>query len=243
MKNRIACCAILLFLSTWLLAQDATDSPGSLNKKERSIVNIAALAAKGEPKALKAALHEGLGSGLTVSQIKEVLIHIYAYCGFPRSVRGLQTFMEVIEDRKSKGLRDQEGREASPVDRSESKYARGRNTLAHLVGSPSGSSVAGYGKFAPIIDTLLKEHLFADLFDRDVLTFAERELVTVSVLSTLWNVEPMLRSHFSICLNLGLTPNQMKDFVRNIKPSVGRRKAKTTSDILNEVLVSRQNKK
>jgi alkylhydroperoxidase/carboxymuconolactone decarboxylase family protein YurZ len=101
--------------------------------------------------------------------------------------------------------------------------------------------VAGYGKFAPIIDTLLKEHLFADLFDRDVLTFAERELVTVSVLSTLWNVEPMLRSHFSICLNLGLTPAQLKDFVRNIKPSVGRRKAKTTSDVLNEVLVTRQN--
>jgi hypothetical protein len=53
----------------------------------------------------------------------------------------------------------------------------------------------------------------------------------------------MLRSHFSICLNLGITPAQLKDFIRIIKPSVGRRKAKSSSDVLDEVLLSRQSPK
>jgi len=243
MKNTVVCSALLLALSSGLSAQVETGLADSLDKKERSIVNIAALTAKGDLQALKKSLHEGLDNGLSVSQIKEVLVHLYAYCGFPRSIRGLQSFMEVLDDRSSNGLKDEEGKNASPINPSESKYARGKATLGQLVGSSAAGTVAGYGRFAPIIDTLLKEHLFADLFDRNVLTFAEREWVTISVLSSLGNVQPMLRSHFSICLNLGITPAQLKDFIRIIKPSVGRRKARSSSDVLDEVLLSRQSPK
>jgi len=33
---------------------------------------------------------------------------------------------------------------------------------------------SGYQLFAPAIDTFLKEHLFADIFARDILTHKER---------------------------------------------------------------------
>ena len=99
-----------------------------------------------------------------------------------------------------------------------------------------------YAAFAPFIEVFLKEHLFADLFDRDVLTFAERELVTVSVLSSIGGVEPMLRSHLTICLNLGYAPTQLNEFVDIIKSRIGKKKAKAAQEVLDEVLESMQSR-
>jgi hypothetical protein len=39
-----------------------------------------------------------------VNEIKEVLIQMYAYCGFPRSLNGINIFMSVLEERKKKGI-------------------------------------------------------------------------------------------------------------------------------------------
>lgn len=211
----------------------------TLTENQQSIISIAALTAKGELQALKPALNNGLDAGLTINEIKEVLVHLYAYCGFPRSIRGLQTFMAVLDERKAKGINDKTGAEASPVNDETSKYERGKKVLGELTKMPQDTPLAGYNAFAPVIDTFLKEHLFADLFERDVLTYAERELVTISVLSAIGSAEPMLRSHLSICLNLGLTPAQLSEFVEVIKSSAGESETRSAQEVLNEVLKNR----
>ena len=61
----------------------------NLTAKQISISAISALAAKGDLEKLRKALDEGLNSGLTVNEIKEVLVKLYAYCGFPRSLQGI----------------------------------------------------------------------------------------------------------------------------------------------------------
>lgn len=176
-----------------------------LDLQQQSLIKISALTAIGNLKELKIALHDGLDSGLIINEIKEALVHLYAYCGFPRSILGLQTFMEVLEERKSKGKVDPIGRQANAVDQTASKYMRGKKVLETLTNTPQPETLSGYGAFAPVMDTFLKEHLFADIFERDILTYAQRELVTISVLSALSGVEPMLRSHFSISLHVGLS--------------------------------------
>jgi alkylhydroperoxidase/carboxymuconolactone decarboxylase family protein YurZ len=214
--------------------ENVTLSPG-----EQSIIVIAALTAKGDLSKLKTALNEGFDAGLTINQIKEAIVHLYAYCGFPRSIRGLQTFMEVLNERKARGINDVLGAEASPIKEERSKYERGREILGKLTGTPQVGPKTGYSAFAPEIDIFLKEHLFADIFERDVLTYSERELVTVSVLSSIGSVEPMLRSHLNICLNVGLSPEQLQQFVNTIKSTVGKKEAKAAQKILNEVLNNR----
>lgn len=219
-----------------LPAQNKVGSGKALTARQQSIIQIAAYTAQGELKQLNTALNEGLDAGLTVNEIKEVIVHLYAYCGFPRSIRGLQTFMEVLDERKARGITDKPGAEASPVNDERGKYERGKKNLEELIGSPLDGPSKGYAAFAPIIEIFLKEHLFADIFDRDVLTFAERELVTISVLSSIGGVEPMLRSHLSICLNVGLTPEQLNEFVGIIRSTVGKKEAKDAQEVLNEVL-------
>ena len=223
-----------------LNAQNEMNKNQALTEKQQSIIQIAALTAKGELQALKPALVNGLDAGLTVNEIKEVLVHLYAYCGFPRSIRGLQTFMEVLDERKAKGINDKTGAEASPINQEQSKYQRGKKILGELTQTTPEKPSGGYGAFAPAIDTFLKEHLFADIFERDVLTYAERELVTISVLAAIGGVDPMLNSHLNICLNVGLTSEQLDAFVSVIKSTLGKKEANDAQTVLNEVLKNRK---
>lgn len=212
----------------------------SLSPQEQSIISISALTAKGDLDKLKTALNMGLEAGLTVNEIKEALVHTYAYCGFPRSIRGLQTFMEVMDERKAKGINDNIGKEASPINETGSKYERGKKILGELTKTPQPETLSGYSAFAPTIDTFLKEHLFADIFEMDVLNYAQRELVTVSVIAAIGNAEPMLKSHLTICLNVGLTPEQLQQYVEVLKSTIGKKEAKSAQKVLDEVLKSRQ---
>jgi alkylhydroperoxidase/carboxymuconolactone decarboxylase family protein YurZ len=226
---------ICLF-SNIISTQALTRYDQSLNAKQKSLIVISANTAKGDLTRLKTELNAGLDAGLTINQIKEAIVHLYAYCGFPRSIRGLQTFMEVLDERKANGKIDETGAEASPVIQDQGKYERGKKVLGELTHAPQDRPLSGYGAFAPVIDTFLKEHLFADIFERDVLTYAQRELVTISVLSAIGGAEPMLRSHLAICLNVGLSPKQLTEFVDIIRPIVGKEEAKAVKNILDEAL-------
>jgi len=221
-----------------LYAQSTIEFSKELTTKQQRIIPIVAYTATGELQQLKPALNEGLEAELTINEIKEVIVHLYAYCGFPRSIRGLQAFMEVLDERKAKGIIDETGAEAQ-VNDERSKYERGKENLEKLIGRPLTGPQSGYATFAPVIEIFLKEHLFADIFDRDILTFAERELVTISVLSSIGGVEPMLRSHLAICLNLGYTPEQLNEFIDIIKKRVGKKEAKDAQAVLNEILKNR----
>lgn len=216
------------------------DAEIMLSEKHRKIVAISATTAKGDLAKLKTELNAGLDAGLTINQIKESLVHAYAYCGFPRSLRGLQTFMEVLDERKAKGITDEIGAEATPIKDDRSKYERGTDTLEQLTKLTPEAFKGGYAEFAPEIEVFLKEHLFADLFERDVLTFAERQLVTVSVLASIGGVEPMLRSHLNNSLNVGLTPDQLKQFVEVIQSTLGKPEAEIAQSVLDEVLSKRK---
>ncbi|NBC02224.1 MAG: carboxymuconolactone decarboxylase [Bacteroidetes bacterium] len=204
--------------------------------KQQGLIPIAAYTAIGDLQSLKPALHKGLDAGLTVNEIKESMVHLYAYAGFPRSIRGLNTFMEVLEERETEGINDEQGPEASPIKDDREKYERGVETLYELTGSDWANPQSGYGAFAPAIDTFLKEHLFADLFERDVLTYAERELVVISILSSLDGLEPMLGSHFNLSLNVGLTSGQLQHFVDIIESTLGDEKGEVAQSVLDRVL-------
>lgn len=221
-------------------AQQNTDMEKQLSPKQQSMISIAAVTAKGDLIKLKPVLNSALDAGLTVNEIKETLVHLYAYAGFPRSLRGLQTFMTVLDERKAKGINDEIGAKASPINDERSKYERGKAVLEKLTGVSETGPKTGYAAFASEIEVFLKEHLFADIFERDVLTYAERELVTVSVLSSIGGVEPMLRSHLNICLNVGITPSQLQQFIETIKSTIGKKEAKAAQKVLEEVLTSKK---
>jgi len=153
-----------------------TNNDRALDVRQQNIVMISALTATGDLEHLRTALNSGLDGGLTMNEIKEVLVQMYAYCGFPRSLNGLSNLMTVLQERKQRGISDAEGKTATPMTNSGDKYERGRKTLETLTRLPQSKPAKGFGEFSPAIDRYLKEHLFADIFDSDVLSYRQREL-------------------------------------------------------------------
>ena len=212
----------------------------ALTPRQQSIVVISALTAKGDLPKLQSALATALDAGLTVNEAKEVLVHLYAYCGFPRSIRGLQTLMAVLDERKQKGITDNMGKETTPITSRAPKYERGKKVLEQLTGQSETGPKRGYSAFSPEIDVFLKEHLFADIFERDVLSYTDRELTTISVLTSIGGVEPMLQSHLGICLHIGLTEAQLKQALSLIGANVGESAAEAGQVALTRALALRR---
>ncbi|WP_045688822.1 carboxymuconolactone decarboxylase family protein [Hymenobacter sp. AT01-02] len=227
---------LLLLFVLPLQAGDSAPAADSLTGRQQAIVTIAVLTAKGYLPRLQQALGKGLESGLTINEEKEVLVHLYAYCGFPRSINGLNTLLKVMEERKAKGITHVLGKEASPITSTASKYERGKQNLETLTGTPETGLKTGYSAFSPEIDRFLKEHLFADLFERDVLTYQERELATIAALVSLGGVEPMLQGHLSIGLHIGLTPAQLRQLLALTEVSGGKTGADAGRAVLAKVL-------
>jgi alkylhydroperoxidase/carboxymuconolactone decarboxylase family protein YurZ len=212
-----------------------------LEKRHQHIVNISAFTTKGDLEQLSNAINAGLNAGLTVNEIKETLVHLYAYCGFPRSIQGLNTLISVVESRKKQGITDEMGKIVSPIPDTLSKYDRGKKVLEALTGQPQVTPPkSGYGAFSPEIDVFLKEHLFADIFGRDVLSYQDREIATISALVNLGGVEPMLKGHFGIALNIGMTESQLKDVLSVIASNIGTKEADGGRKVLAEVMESRK---
>ncbi|UOQ69956.1 carboxymuconolactone decarboxylase family protein [Hymenobacter volaticus] len=228
---------------TLLLASIMTttaQSTAALTARQQALVTISAYTATGNQVRLHEALAQGLKAGLTVNEEKEVLVHLYAYCGFPRSLSGINTLMKLLDERKAQGIQDVMGKAASPITSTTPKYERGKQNLEQLTGKPETGPKTGANAFSPESDVFLKEHLFADLFERDVLTFQERELATNAALVSLGGVEPMLEFHLGAGLHVGLTAGQLRQLITLSEAAVGKKEVNAARAVLAKTLEAKK---
>jgi 4-carboxymuconolactone decarboxylase len=67
-----------------------------IDRKTRSIVNIAALTAMGRPAQLASHVQGAINNGATVAEIKEVLLQTAVYCGLPAATDAFKVAEEVL---------------------------------------------------------------------------------------------------------------------------------------------------
>ncbi len=190
---------LLATLLCWqqLTAQQTMNAP-SLTPQQQSFVALAAYEATGNLAQLKPTIEQAFANGLTVNQIKEAFSHLYAYTGFPRSLNALGVLQTVLAEREKMGITTETGREASPLPADYDALQQGASVQTQLCGR------AFRYDFCPAEDYYLKAHLFGDIFARDVLTYQQRELVTVSALAAMQGTEPQLNSHKQIAQRAGV---------------------------------------
>ena len=212
------------------------EQTGALSEQHAAVAMIGAFTASGDLPRLTTALNKSLDAGVTVNQVKEVLVQMYAYAGFPRSLNAISTFMTVLEQRRDKGITDETGPEPTPLPDGTDILKLGTANQTKLSGAPVTGPMFD---FAPAIDEFLKTHLFGDIFSRDNLDWRSREVATIAALATLKGTEAQLRSHFTIGLNTGLTEAQLRGLVQVLRNEVGSRQADDAGRILDEVIPSR----
>ena len=178
-----------------------------LNAHQQAIIPISACAAAGNMSAFDQALNQGLDAGLSVAEVREILVQVYAYAGFPRSLNALSELMRVVQARRQRGIQDEAGREPGrPIPKGDALLAAGTANQTRLAGGPVSGPLFD---FAPQANEYLRTHLFGDIFERDNLDWQIRELATVSMLAAMSGVEPQLQSHIGISMNIGLRPEQL----------------------------------
>jgi 4-carboxymuconolactone decarboxylase len=69
--------------------------PG-LDRRTRSLLNLAMLTAMGKSAELKLHVKGALNNGVTVEEIKEVLLHASVYCGIPAGLEAFRSAHEVL---------------------------------------------------------------------------------------------------------------------------------------------------
>jgi len=187
----------------------------SLSAQQQAIPLIAAAMASSQMDKLNAALNQGLDAGLTINETKEILVQLYAYTGFPRSLNALNELMKVVEARKQRGIKDAEGKEPiAPVPTGDELRRVGTANQTTISGAPVQGPLFD---FAPVINQFLQTHLFGDIFARDNLDWQSRELATVGALAATPGVESQLLSHMRASMRVGLTAAQLRQLAQVLR--------------------------
>lgn len=193
-------------------ATGTAPASAALSARQQAIPLIAAFVATSDMPRLNVALNQGLDAGLTISEAKEILVQLYAYVGFPRSLNALGELKKVVDARRQRGIQDVPGREPSkPAPTGDALLAAGTANQTRISGAPVTGPVFD---FAPVINQFLQTHLFGDIFERDNLDWQSRELATVGALAATPGVEAQLRSHMRASMRVGLSAAQLRQLTK-----------------------------
>jgi len=208
----------------------------ALSSKQQTIPLIAAFMATSDMPNLNAVLNQGLDAGLTISETREILVQLYAYVGFPRSLNALNELMTVVQARKQRGIEDAPGREPGrSIPVGDELLAAGTANQTKISGAPVKGPVF---EFAPVINRYLQTHLFGDIFERDNLDWQSRELATVGALAATPGAEPQLRAHMAASLRVGLSAAQLGEVTKQLKKHGDAQTAERANAALKEVLAA-----
>lgn len=241
MKKCIAILTAALLVAGAAFAKSSAKRGGSMNLSERkqSISAVAALSAKGDLAKLKSEVDVALDCGLTVNDLGEIFLQLYAYAGFPRCLNAESVLAEVVKDREAAGKNVIYGTTPDAVA-TENRYALGLATINKIFnqnGTQGRPTATGYSETT---DVFLKEHLFSDIIGRNNMTVEERELATASMLAGIGNVNPQLAAHIGGALNSGNSADEMREAFTLLSQNVGKTESKNALSVLDAVLNQKQ---
>lgn len=214
-------------------------SRDGLDLKSKEIAVVASLTAIGnaEPQ-LKVHINGALNVGCTINEIKEVILQMSGYSGFPTCINAMNALKEVLNDREKQGMRDCIGNEptnkVSPMDR----YEVGVKELSELDGNQVEILENAYNNFSPDLVKLVI-HSYADIIARNNLDKKHRQIATIAALTALGNAKPQLKFHINAGLNVGLTSNEIKEIMILMTVYSGFPSAINGTNALKEVLNER----
>ena len=225
--------------ATWLEKVDLASLPEEtaqkrffqntpLTARQLAIVPIASLSALGDLDNLKTAIDKGLNVGLSVNEIQELFTHQYAYAGIPRALNGINTLNAVLKARQDRGIVDKTDNQTVDFAGGDTAYQTGVANLTTLTGRAPADVLAGYQG----VDYALKAHLFGYLFSRENLSPVDRQLVTLSTLMALGNVNAQLKSHLNNTQNLGVTKDDLYKVINRMQSVLGKQKGDNARAVL-----------
>ena len=109
---------------------------------------------------------------------------------------------------------------AGQTDQSE-RYQGGWQRLIEVDAEGGERVVENLKDVAPDLGRYVVEFAYGDIYRRSGLDLRQRQLVTISALTTLGGVEPQLEFHINAGLNVGLTAREVVEAILQCIPYTG----------------------
>ncbi len=212
-----------------------------LDLKSKEIAVVAALTAMGtaQPQ-LRVHINGALNTGSSISEVKEVILQMSVYAGFPSCINGMNALKEVLKERKDHGINDTIGNPATASDAAVDRFEKGKEELSYLDSLQVERLKAAYNDFAPELVTFTLEYGYGDIFSRDSLDKKYRQIATIAALAALGNAQPQLKFHINAGLNIGLSVENIKEIMLLMSVYAGFPAAINGMGVLKEVVGERK---
>lgn len=188
-------------------------SRDGLDLKSKEIAVVAALTAMGTAlPQLKVHINGALNTGSSISEVKEVILQMTVYSGFPNCINSMNALREVLDERRERGINDEIGKQATVKPQSD-RLRTGEQELSKLNSLQADKLRSAFNDLSPELVKFTLEFGYADIYSRDNLDIKYRQIATIAALTALGNAQPQLKFHINAGLNIGLTVEDIKDII------------------------------
>jgi 4-carboxymuconolactone decarboxylase len=101
------------------------------------------------------------------------------------------------------------------------RFRRGWERLLEVDAEGGERVIESLQDVAPDLGRYVVEFAFGEIYQRPVLDLRQRQLVTISALTTLGGAEPQLEVHINAGLNVGLTAREVVEAILHCIPYTG----------------------
>ena len=199
----------------------------TLSPRYRSIVTVAALATRGSDAELRHQIRVALDHGLSRVELCEVMLQVTGYGGLGSGLDGMIALREVFDENPTLGTDPGELEPPMPGD---SRWERSKASFTAVVPDVAEmlfDHISPYEADTPAADrppfdpngsewtAWIQGVSFGEFWPRGILTLAERELVTSSVILVLGRYRE-LESHLKAAMLLGLSRQEMAEVIMQL---------------------------
>ncbi len=180
----------------------------ALDQPTTHLVKISAAVTLGDEALVETVLRDGVEAGLEVQQIREMLLQVVLFSGFPRVINAFEKLAEMVPTTASG--------EAAPVP-ADYWEAEGRALFGRIYGRNAERVVTALQGYHPDLADWILRDAYGKVLSRPALSPQIRELAAVAMLSLL-NLPRQLLSHARGALHVGATAEQIRAVVDLIAP-------------------------
>lgn len=212
-----------------------------LDLKSKEIAVVAALTAMGtaEPQ-LKVHINGALNTGSNINELKEVILQMSVYSGFPSAINSINSLKSVIDERKKEGINDNIGKNAT--ENINDRFKTGEKYLSKLDNTQVEKLKNAYNDFSPELVKYVLEYGYGDIFSRDNLDIKHRQIATIAALTALGNAYSQLKFHINAGMNIGLTFENINEIMLLMTVYAGFPAGINGTNVLREVINEREYK-
>ena len=199
-----------------------------LSLKSREFATLAIVTALGnQSNSVEAHVEGALRAGATETEIKELMLQMTVYAGYPKTLAAVTAAQQKFVELKQQGIPaaspQPELESRRQAESNETRYRRGLDALNQISKSSGETVVKSFEDIAPDLGRYIVEFSYGDVFSRPNLDLKTRELATVSALTGLNTTasELPLTVHVNSALNVGANRQEIVEAIMHMIPYVG----------------------